>query len=211
MPEDPGPDRDLHTEAKPEKGLGAWLGRAPWGELAGVAAVLLGAGVLFLVFVGGPLPPARRTAVIAPGMAQRLMALPLTPTRAASLDFEGARPAERVVREEGAAVRLSFRLEKPARVLIIEERSGLHLVQLFPRAGRPSKPVPAGRQVEVTDSSGGELVITEPRGLRRVRLFMFPEDVDPLSLQPTELTRLRSRVIVIERSYKAGRRGEGAM
>jgi hypothetical protein len=144
-------------------------------------------------------------------MAQRLMALPLTPTRAASLDFEGARPGERVVREEGAAVRLSFRIEKPARVLVIEERSDLHLVQLFPRAGRQSKPVPAGRQVEVRDPSGAELVITEPRGLRRVRLFMFPEDVDPLSLQPTELARLRGRVIVIERSYKAGRRGEGAM
>ncbi len=211
MPEAPGPDRDPTTEAEAGTGLGAWLGRAPWGELAGVAAVLLAAAVVFLVFAGRPLAPAGPTAVIAPGMAQRLMALPLTPTRAASLDFEGARPGERVVREEGAAVRLSFRIEKTARVLVIEERSGLHLVQLFPRAGRPSKPVPAGRQIEVRDPSGAELVITEPRGLRRVRLFMFPEDVDPLSLQPTELARLRGRVIIIERSYKAARRGEGAL
>jgi len=211
MPKDAGPDRDPPTEAQAETGLGEWLGRAPWGELAGGAAVLLAAAVVYLVVAGGPLAPSRPTAFIAPGMAQRLMALPLTPTRAASLDFEGARPGDRIVREEGAAVRLSFQLEKPARVLVIEERSGLHLVQLYPRAGRESDPVPAGRRIEVTDPSGAELVITEPRGLRRVRLFMFPEDVDPLSLQPTELARLGGRLIVVERTYKAGRRGEGAM
>lgn len=102
MPEDTGPDRDPRTEAGPETGLGAWLGRAPWGELAGAAAVILATGVVFLVVAGRPLAPPRPTAVIAPGMAQRLMALPLTPTRAASLDFEGARQGERVVREEGS-------------------------------------------------------------------------------------------------------------
>ena len=92
-------------------------------------------------------------------------------------------PARASASSERKAPRCAFpfAVEKPARVLVIEERSGLHLVQLFPRAGRRSEPVSAGRQVEVTDPSGEELVITEPRGLRRVRLFMFPEDVDPLS------------------------------
>jgi hypothetical protein len=192
-------------------GLLASLGRAPWGELAGVAAVFLGAVVLFFVFVAEPPLSPRLTAGIAPGMAQRLMALPPTPTRAASIHFEDTHPGQRIVREEGAAVRMSFQIEQPGRVLVIEERHGLHLVQLFPAAGRPSVPVPPGQRIEVTDPSGRELVVGFPRGLRRVRLFLFPEDVDPLALQPTELGRLRSQLLVIERNYKAGRRGEGRM
>ena len=83
------------------------------------------------------------------------------------------------------------------------------MVQLYPIAGRPADPIPAGRRIEVTDPAGGTLVIVEPRGTRRVRLFVFPEDVDPLSLQPTELVRIESRLTIIERTYWAGRRGEG--
>ncbi len=203
------PDRNPTPESA-GKGLAARMRRAPWGELAGVAAVLLAVAVVLLVVVGQPPTPLRPTAALSPGMAQRLMALPPTRTPAASLDLEGSRPGEYTVREEGAAVRLSFRIERRARALVLEERAGLHLVQLFPIAGQPATPVPAGRRIEVTDPSGGVLVIGEPRGTRRVRLFVFPEDVDPLSLQPTELTRLARRLTIVERRYRAGRRGEGA-
>ena len=202
------PDRNPTPESA-GTGLAARIRRAPWGELAGVAAVVLAAAVVLLVVVGRPPTPDRPTAALSPGMAQRLMALPLTRTPAASLDLEGVRPGERTVREESAAVRLSFRIERRARALVLEERASLHLVQLFPIAGQPANPIPGGQRIEVTDPSGGVLVIGEPRGTRRVRLFVFPEDVDPLSLQPTELTRLARRLTIVERRYWAGRRGEG--
>jgi hypothetical protein len=128
----------------------------------------------------------------------------------ATLELAGSRPGDHPVREEGAAVGLSFRIERPARALVVEDRAGLQLVQLYPSAGRPAEPVPVGQRIEVTDPAGGPLVIVEPRGRRRVRLFVFPEDVDPLTLQPTELVRIESRLTIVERTYWAGRRGEGA-
>jgi len=183
----------------------------PWGELAGVAAVVLLAAVVFLTLIGYDPGPPRQTATVAPGWAQRLMALPPTAEgrRIATLDLEDARPDEHVVREEGAAVRLSFSVERPGRPVVLEERSGIQIVQLYPIPGRRSKIVHPGERIELTDPSGAELVITEPRGLRRVRLVVFPEDVDPLGLQPTELARLSRRLVVVERTYWAGRRGEG--
>ena len=41
----------------------------------------------------------------------------------ASLDLAGSRPGTRTVREEGAAVGLSFRIEGRARALVLEERA----------------------------------------------------------------------------------------
>lgn len=182
----------------------------PWGELAGVAAVVLLAAVVFLMVVGYDPAPPPPTANIAPGAAQRLMALPLTRDgrRTAALDLEGARPEETVARQEGGAVRLSFTVQRAGRAMVLEERSGIQIVQLYPLPGRRSKIVNPGETVQITDPSGNELVITEPRGLRRARLILFPPDVDPLNLQPTELARLSRRLIVVERTYWAGRRGE---
>ncbi|MCG6921904.1 MAG: hypothetical protein LJF15_12595 [Acidobacteria bacterium] len=181
-----------------------------WGELAGVAAVVLAGAVVFLILSGGPSSPRTPTAAIAPGMAHRLMSLPLRVSMPASLDLAGSRPGTQAVREEGAGVGLSFRIEGRARALVLEDRAGVRTVQLYPIAGRPADPIPAGRRIEVTDPAGGPLVIVEPRGTRRVRLFVFPENVDPLSLQPTELVRVESRLTIIERTYWAGRRGEGS-
>jgi hypothetical protein len=189
--------------------LWAWIRRpSSWGELAGAAAVLLAAGVVFLVLVGGPPKPHVPHASIAPGMAHRLMSLRPRVSVKATLDLAGDRPFDRAIREEGAAVGLSFRIEARARALVLEDRAGIYLVQLYPIAGRPADPIPAGQRVEVTNPGGGPLVVTEPRGSRRVRLFVFPEDIDPLSLQPTELDRVQSRLTVIERSYLAERRGK---
>jgi hypothetical protein len=187
----------------------AWLRRpSSWGELAGVAAVVLGAGVLFLVVVGGPPKQHVAGASIAPGMARRLMALRPRVAIKARLDLAGDRPFDAAIREEGAAVGLSFLIEERARALVIEDRAGIYLVQLHPIAGRPADPIPAGQRVEVTNSRGGPLVVTEPRGSRRVRLIVFPEDIDPLTLHPTELDRVQGRLTVIERTYRAARRGE---
>ena len=181
-----------------------------WGELAGVAAVVLAGAVVFLILTGGPSTPRTPTAAIAPGTAHRLMSLRPRMSVPASLDLAGSRPGTHLIREEGAGVGLSFHIEGRARALVLEDRAGLQMVQLYPIAGRPADPIPAGRRIEVTNPAGGPLVIVEPRGTRRVRLFVFPEDVDPLSLQPTELVRIESRLTIIERTYWAGRRGEGS-
>jgi hypothetical protein len=186
----------------------AWIRRpSSWGELAGVAAVVLGAGVLFLIVVGGPPKQPVASASIAPGTARRLMALRPRVAIEATLDLAGERPFDSPIRQEGAAVRLSFRVEARARALVLEDRASLYLVQLYPIAGRPADPIPAGQRVEVTNPGGGPLVVTEPRGTRRVRLVVFPEDIDPLTLQPTELDRVQGRLTVIERTYRAARRG----
>jgi hypothetical protein len=187
----------------------AWIRRpSSWGELAGVLAVLVTAGVLFLVLVGAPPRPHVPSASLAPGLAHRLMSLPPRTAVKATLDLAGSRPFDYTVREEGAAVGLSFVIEAPARALVLEDRAGIHLVQLYPVAGRPAERIPAGRRIEVTDPGGGPLVVTEPRGSRRARLVVFPEDVDPLALQPTELDRIQSRLTIVERIYRAERRGE---
>jgi len=140
-------------------------------------------------------------------MAQRLMALRPRVAVKATLDLAGDRPFDFAIREEGAAVGLSFRIEARARAVVLEDRAGIHLVQLYPIAGRPADPIPAGQRIEVTNPAGGPLVVTEPRGSRRARLFVFPEEVDPLTLQPTELDRIQSRLTIVERTYRAERRG----
>ena len=208
--EAPGPDDGSGGGPAARRVLG-WV-RLPrsWGELSGVAAVVLAGAVVFLILTGGPSTPRTPTAAIAPGTAHRLMSLRPRVSVPASLDLAGSRPGTHAVREEGAGVGLSFRIEGRARALVLEDRAGLQTVQLYPIAGRPADPIPAGRRIEVTDPSGGPLVIVEPRGTRRVRLFVFPEDVDPLGLQPTELVRVESRLTIIERNYWAGRRGEGS-
>jgi hypothetical protein len=206
-------DEPRPEPARPRESVGAhllaWIRRpSSWGELAGVAAVVLGAGVVFLVVVGGPPRQHVASASIAPGMARRLMALRPRVAMKATLDLAGDRPFDAAIREEGAAVGLSFRIEARARALVLEDRAGIYLVQLYPMAGRPADSIPAGQRVEVTNPAGGPLVVTEPRGSRRVRLIVFPEDVDPLTLQPTELDRVQGRLTVIERTYRAARRGE---
>jgi len=198
----------------PRAGVGgrllAWIRRpSSWGELAGVAAVLLAASVAFLILVGGPPKPHVPSAALAPGIARRMMALPPRVGVKATLDLAGDRPFSSPVREEGAAVGLSFRIEARARALVLEDRAGIQLVQLHPIAGDPADPIRAGQRVEVTNPAGGPLVVTEPRGTRRVRLIVFPEDVDPLTLQPTELDRMQSRLTIIEQTYLAERRGAG--
>jgi hypothetical protein len=182
-----------------------WIGQgSTWGELAGVAAVVLGALVVALVLFDRPSGSRGPVASIAPGVASRLMSLAPRVRIPASLDLAGAVPGEELVLTEGAGVDLTFRVEAPARALVLEERAGIHLVQLYPAAGRFAEVLEAGQQVRVTASDGGPLVITDPPGKRRVRLVLFPPEVDPLRLQPTELGRMGSQLTVLEARYEAG-------
>ena len=184
-----------------------WISRSSaWGELAGVAAVVLGALVVALVVLDRPSGTGTRgpAASISPGVANRLMSLGPQTRIPASLDLAGAVEGEELVLAEGAGVDLTFRVEAPGRALVLEGRAQLQLVQLYPVAGHGSEVLEAGQRVRVTAADGGPLVITDPPGQRRVRLIVFPPGVDPLRLQPTELGRLGSQLTVLEARYEAG-------
>lgn len=207
--EEQTPESEAPREAS-GRGFRQWISRSStWGDLAGVVAVVLAALVLALVLFGRrPAGPHGPAATISPGVAQQLMSLGPREGIAATLDLAGAVPGEDLVLTEGAGVDLSFRVEAPARAVVLEERARRHLVQLYPPAGRGAEVLKAGQRVRVTASDGGPLVIVNPPGARRVRLVVFPPEIDPLTLQPSELARLGSGLTVLERVYSAAWRGE---
>jgi hypothetical protein len=184
--------------------LRAWA-RRPGADVAVVGlAVAVLAGV-YLVLFGGPRgappPPA-----LTPGMVARLWALPERTVIPARLELAGSdadEPDQRPARKEGAAVGLWFQVEATSRPLVLERQAELRTVQLFPRPGQPSEPVPPGGRVFVTDADGGLYVVRDPPGPRWVHLIVFPPDVDPLTLPAAELARVAPRVTVIERRYVA--------
>jgi hypothetical protein len=200
------------SEAPPEpvgRRLRAWIGESStWGELAGVAAVVLGALVVALILFDRPSGTRGPAASISPGVANRLMSLRPLARIPASFDLAGAVAGEDLLLTEGSAVDLTFQVEVPSRALVLEDRARQQLVQLYPPAGRGTALLEAGQRVRVTASDGGPLVITNPPGERRVRLIVFPPEVDPLTIQPTELGRLGSRLTVAEHRYEAVARGE---
>ena len=96
-----------------------WITRSSaWGELAGVAAVVLAALVVALIVFGRPAGTRGPAATIAPGLANRLMSMGPQRSIPAFLDLAGAAPGDRVALGEGAGVDLSFRVLAPARALV---------------------------------------------------------------------------------------------
>ena len=203
-------DQAPESESPPEPSGRRWaLSAATWEDLAGVVAVVLAALVLALILFGrrptGPRGPATS---MTPGVARQLMSLPPRAGIPASFDLAGAVTGEDLVLTEGTGLDLSFRVEVPARAVVLEEQVPRQLVLLYPPAGRGAEVLEAGQRVRVTASDGGPLVIINPPGQRRVRLIVFPAEIDPLALQPTELARLGSGLTVVEHRYRAVWRGE---
>jgi len=170
-----------------------------------VLAVAVGGYVISQGGVGGTTPP---RGALSTGAARRLMAERPRVSTAATLEFIGLPAREDLVITEGAAVPLVFRVEKDSRPLVLEERANMKIVLLFPPAGEPSVVIPASREVRIEDPRGGTYVLREPAGPRRVRLIVFPPDVDPLTIQPTELSRLLPRLTIVERNFVAAPREE---
>jgi len=170
-----------------------------------VAAVAVVGYVVSQGGVGGPQPP---LVALSTGAARRLMAERPRVSAPATLEFIGLPAEEETVITEGAAVPLAFRVERDSRPLVLEQRANMEIVLLFPPAGRPSVVIPASRQVRIEDPRGGTYVLREPAGPRRVRLIVFPPDVDPLTIQPTELGRLLPRLTIVERHFLAAPREE---
>ena len=182
--------------------LRGWVrGPGAGADLAGVGLALAVLVVVYFVLTG-PRGGARAPA-LAPGVAARLWALPERQAIPARLELAGTGPPERPFRKEGAAVGLWFQAEAASRPLVLERQAELWTLQLFPRPGQRSERVPADARIFVTDADGGLYVVRDPPGPRRVRLLVFPPDVDPLALQPAELDALAPRITVIERRYVA--------
>ena len=177
-------------------------------DLVALGLVVVVAVVGYVVSQGGVggTPPPR--VALSTGAARRLMAERPRVSTAASLEFIGLPAREDLVITEGAAVPLAFRVEADSRPLVLEERANAEIVLLFPPAGKPSVVIPASRTMRVEDPRGGTYVLREPAGPRRVRLIVFPPDVDPLTIQPTELSRLLPRLTIVERHFVAAAREE---
>jgi hypothetical protein len=155
--------------------------------------------------VGGPLPD---RVALSTGAARRLMAERPRMSTPATLEFIGIPASDEMVLTEGAAVPLAFRVDVDSRPVVLEERANMEIVLLYPPAGSPSVVVPASRRVRIEDPRGGTYVLREPAGPRRVRLIVFPPDVDPLTIQPVELSRLLPRLTIVERRFVAAPREE---
>jgi hypothetical protein len=187
----------------------AWTRPLEWIRRPGAGADLAGVGLALAVlaatyFALEGVPRGTRPApALPPGLAARLWALPERMATPARLELAGTGTDPRPARKEGAAVGLWFQVEAASRPLVLERQAELRTIQLFPRPGQRSEPEPPGRRVFVTDAAGGPYLVRDPPGPRRVRLLVFPPDVDPLALSSAELARIAPRVTVIERRYVA--------
>jgi hypothetical protein len=178
------------------------------GDLVALGLVLLVAVVAFVVAqggVGGPAPP---VVALTPGASRRLMAERPRVATPATFDLRGDPGDGTATFTEGAALVISFRLAAAGRPLILEQRADRTIALLYPPVGQPSVVVPAGERVDVVDARGGTYTVQEPAGPRRLRLIVFPPDVDPFAIQPVELSRLVSRLTIVERQYVAAAREE---
>jgi len=180
-------------------------GGAGWTDIVAVLLVIAVAAVGYFVTQGGASGPAAPSVPLTPGAARRLMAARPRVTTPARLDFVGLPPGE-VVLKEGAAVPLVFSVDAPSRPLVLEERSTHEVVLLFPPPGEPSVTLPASSEITIEDPVGGTYVVREPAGPRRVRLIVFPPEVDPFAIQPTELARLIPHLTILEKHYVAAPR-----
>jgi len=173
------------------------------GDLVALGLVLLVAIVAFVVAqggVGGPAPPA---VPLTPGAGRRLMAERPRVSTPATFDLRGDPGDGTATFTEGAALVISFQLATEGRPLVLEQRADRTIALLYPPAGQPSVVVPAGKRVDVVDGRGATYTVQEPAGPRRLRLIVFPPDVDPFAIQPVELSRLVPRLTIVERLYVA--------
>jgi len=164
--------------------LQAWFRQpATLGHLAAVAGVVL-AAVIGWQIVAPPIPGPREAARSS-DLREALFALRPNVTLPATL--------------EGDPPRFRFTVGRDARVVVVERRPDGAFDQIFPSPGASSAVAP-GTSTEAT--------ATLVPGAHRVRLIVFPPDVEPLSLDSSSLFAVEARLTVIERTYRVGPGGQ---
>jgi hypothetical protein len=163
----------------------AFFRRPPtWVDLATAAAVVLAA----VVFVRSSWQPAPQGAASATAVYEQLFALSPRVATPARLDVveppRGDLPGT-----------LAVTVEAESAVLVLERQADGSIVPLFPPTARERLVRPGER-------------LTVPTSLTslptRVRLVVFPPDVDPLSLEPGALRALEGRLTIVEREIAPG-------
>ena len=94
-----------------------------------------------------------------------------------ALDRSGDSPSYAI----GDKQRIGFRIEEDARVVVLEERPDGTIIRLFPSALQSESLVRAGIQVLIPPEGQGNMIVDGPPGKHKLRILMFPPNVDPLS------------------------------
>jgi len=143
---------------------------ATWADLAAATAA-----VLMVVWTTHVLWPrtvqAPRMAAAQPAMLRALFDLPATRGVEADLRVE--------------AERITFRVERDAQAIVAAQDRDGAVAQLFPEPGGSARV-----------GAGVPLSIVGPRGAARIRLVVFPLDVDPLTLDTRTLTISRPLSVI---------------
>jgi hypothetical protein len=163
----------------------AFFRRPPtWVDLATTTAVVLTAVVL----VRSSWQPAPQGAALTTAVYEQLFALPPRVATPAQLDVveppRGDLPGT-----------LGVEVAAESTVLVLEQQADGSIVPLFPATARPRLVQPGERLTIPTSATSLPA---------RVRLVVFPPDVDPSSLEPGALRALEGRLTIVEREIAPG-------
>lgn len=167
------------------------------------AVALTAAAALTLVILRPPAGQPQTAIQLAAGPSEsQLQALDLSAAKGLSfaqldLDRTGNPPRYRLKDK----IRISFQSDKPAQALLVEIRPGERTLRLFPNVFTSSARIEAGQAVLVPPAGQGELLVDGAPGRRRLRLLLFPVDVDPLS-PGLDFAALSSRIETVEREFE---------
>jgi hypothetical protein len=113
------------------------------------------------------------------------------------LDRAGWQPQYRV----GDRQRIGFRLPQDGKVLLVEERADGSVVRLFPNRFQSSPGVKRNETVLVPPAGQGDLTVEGRVGVRRLRLLIFPDYVDPV-IPNVNWAQIRNHARVVEKRYE---------
>lgn len=149
----------------------------------------------------GPTQAAGLVPVAGPELERWIRSESAPPERRAKaslgFDRDGSLPTYSI----GDPQRIGFRLEQEARVVVLEERSDGSIVRLFPNPLQSDSLVQPGERILVPREGQGNMIVDGPTGKRKIRILVFPPDVDPLAPDQS-WNLLQKSASTIERQYE---------
>jgi hypothetical protein len=183
-----------------------WLSPPVWAGAAAAAGIAVVALVLTRPpATDGPVgetpwsrPVGRRLGSEVERAHRRLFELPLRPA-AVTLTVVGE-PDDLRLRVDARA-RYQVVAQQAGNLLLLEEREDGSIAVLFPSDAQPFSRVAPGDTVDIPPAGQPGLSLTAPAGPRRLRLALLPVDLDPLSLETSQLQLFQDRIGLVEQRY----------